>query len=232
MRQAFVWVLAVLLLTASVALAAPKEMNLHVTDPGETSEWKLGTANTIKWSFRGELGTTVDIRLQRLGWVNAQMTLSESAPLGTNQSGAYKWNIPADLSPGGKYTVAITAENGIREMSGEFTLIAGKGPLTQIVLEAPQKRGERWIIGSNVSIRWIYSGSPGQTVKLALIRKDEGDVTSIAASVPIGADGKGRYEWKVPDLKPKNAYYVAIASNENAFYQDMSKDPVMIIASP
>lgn len=232
MRRTLVLVLAVWLLTASVALAAPKEMNLHVSDPGESSEWVLGTANTIKWSFRGELGTTVAIRLQRQGWVNAHMTLSESAPLGTGRVGAFKWNIPADLSPGGKYTVAITAENGIREMSGEFALIAGKGPLTQIILEAPLKRGERWNIGSNVSIRWTYSGSPGQTVKLALIRKEEGDVTAITASVPIGADGKGRYEWKVPHLKPGNVYYVGIASNENAFYQDMSKEPVIIVTAP
>jgi hypothetical protein len=192
----------------------------------------LGSANAIKWSFRGELGSTVAIRLQRMGWVNAQTVLSEAVPIGTNRSGVFKWNIPADLPPGGKYTVAVTAENGIGDTSGEFTLVAGKGPLNQVTLEVPPRGSERWSVGATVLVRWTYGGSPGQTVKLALISKEEGSVTAIAASVPIGADGKGYYEWKVPSLKPGKDYYVGIASNSNAFCQDMSKGPLTISATP
>ena len=232
MKRTVVLVWAFLLLLTSIALAAPREMNLRVAEPGEATEWKLGAENTIKWSFRGELGANVAIRLQRVGWVNARMTLTEAAPLGVNRSGSFKWNIPADLPPGGKYTVAVTAENGIGDTSGEFILVGGKGPVTQIVLESQPKGGERWSSGAAVSIRWTYAGSPGQMVKLALIKKDEGSVTPIVAATPVGADGKGRYEWKVPPLKPGADYYVGIASNSNAFYQDMGKDPVIITATP
>lgn len=231
MMRTIVLALTVLMMLTSIGLAAPGGMNLRVGEPGESTEWILGTANTIKWSFRGELGPNVAIRLQRVGWVNAQMILSDGAPLGANRSGAYKWNIPADLSPGGSYTVTVTAENGIGDTSGEFTLVAGKGPLTQISLEAPLKGGDRWSAGNTVSIRWTYGGNPGQTVKLALIKKEEGSVTGISASVPIGSDGKGRYEWKVPALKPGKDYYVSIASNSNAFFQDMSKVAVSITAT-
>ena len=230
MRRTMILALAVLLLLTSIGMAAPKEMNLRVAEPGEAAEWKLGTANTIKWSFRGELGQNVAIRLQRMGWVNAQMTLSEATPLGANRSGSFKWDLPADLPPGGKYTIAVTAENGIGDTSGEFTLVAGKGPATQIKVEALPK-GERWAAGTTVSIRWTYGGSPGQTVKLALIKKAEGDVTVISASVPIGAEGKGRYEWKVPSLKPGTDYYIGIVSNSNAFYQDMGVEPVILTAT-
>ena len=52
-------------------------MNLKVGDPGTGAEWTIGSVNAVKWSFRGDLGQTVMIRLQRLGWVNAQMTLAE-----------------------------------------------------------------------------------------------------------------------------------------------------------
>lgn len=231
MKRVVFLAFSILLLLMSTGLAAPKEMTLRVTEPGESTEWILGTANTIKWSFRGELGQNVTIRLQRAGWVNARMTLSEAAPLGAGKSGSFKWDIPADLPPGGKYTITVTAENGIGDMSGEFTFVAGKTPVTRILLTDPPKGGERWSVGTPVTIRWKFTGSPGQTVKLALIKKEEGSVTEISSSVPIGVDEKGLYEWKVPALKPGNDYYIGIASNSNAFYQDMGTAPVVITAT-
>ena len=219
------------LLWTSFAVAAPKEMSLRVTDPGESTEWMLGTVNAVKWSLRGELGRTATIRLQRQGWVLARMTLAEAAPLGTDRSGSYKWNTPPELPPGGHYTVSVTAENGISDMSGEFKLVAGKTSATQLSLLAPPKGEERWTVGSRAVIRWTFTGSPGQTVKLALIQKQTGDVIPIAASAPIGVDGKGSYEWTVPSLKPGTDYFVGIASNSNAFYQDMGATPVAVIAA-
>jgi hypothetical protein len=228
MKRIVVLVVAGMMLLAANGLAAPKEMNLRVAEPGESTEWTVGAPSNIKWSFRGELGQNVAIRLQRMGWVNAQATVVEATPLGTGKSGTYKWNIPVDLPPGGKYTITVMAENGIGDTSGEFTLTAGKTPVNQITLESPPKGSERWNTGATVSLRWTYSGSPGQMVKLALIKKDDGSVTSIVASIPIGVDGKGHYDWKVPALKSGNDYYVGIASNTNSFYQDLSKEAVSI----
>ena len=229
-RAILLGMMASLLLTSFTA-AAPKEMTLKVTEPGESTEWTLGAVNTVKWSFRGELGKLVSVRLQRQGWVLARQTLAEGTALGNERSGSFKWNTPADLPPGGHYTVSVTAENGIGDMSGEFRLAAGKGPVTQLSLTAPPKGEERWIIGYPSVIRWIFTGKPGATVKLALIQKQTGDVTPITASTSIGVDGKGSYEWKVPALKPGNDYFVGIASNSNAFYQDMGAAPVSISAT-
>ena len=219
------------LLWTSIALAGPKEMTLKVTEPGESTEWTLGAVNTVKWSFRGELGKLVSVRLQRQGWVLARQTLAEGTALGNERSGTFKWTTPADLPPGGHYTVSVTAENGIGDMSGEFRLVAGKAPVTQLSLAAPPKGEERWIVGSLSVIRWTFTGKPGTTVKLALIQKQTGDVIPITASTSIGVDGKGAYEWKVPALKPGNDYFVGIASNSNAFYQDMGAAPVSISAT-
>ena len=220
-----------LLLTSSVALTAPKEMKLKLNEPGAAAEWKIGADNTVKWSYRGELGATVQITLQRVGWQNARLIIAEAAPIGPERSGSYKWTAPANLPPGSNYTIAVTAENGIGETSGEFSLVAGKSPLTQISLEALPKGAEKWTIGAPVSLHWTYAGSPGQTVQLALINKTDSDLIPIVASVPIGVDGKGRYDWTVPKLKPGGDYYIAIASTSNAFYQDMSKTPVIISAT-
>ena len=231
MKRILALILLVLLLTMPVGWTAPKEMTLKVREPGEATNFVVGAVNAIKWSFRGALGQNVAIRLQRVGWVNARMTLVEATALGANGSGSFKWNTPADLPPGGKYTVTVTAENGIGDMSGEFTLVAGKTPVTRIVLVDPPKGGDRWTPGAPVTIQWKYDGSPGQMVRLALIKKDEGSVTEIAASIPVGVDGKGSYEWKVPALKSGADYYVGIVSTSNAFYQNLGTNPVSITAT-
>jgi len=132
--------LAALLLSAAGVTAAPKEMSLRVTSPQAESQWTVGTNNTVKWSFRGELGSTVSLSLQRVGWVNARMNLAEVAPIGQNRAGSFKWFVPAELPPGGNYTLTVIAENGIGDSSGEFSLVAGKTPLItlkNVVLPEP-----------------------------------------------------------------------------------------------
>ena len=223
--------IGLLLLTSAVGLAAPKEMKLKLNEPGQAAEWKIGGEHSIKWSYRGELGPTVKITLQRVGWQNARLTVAEAAPIGPERSGSLKWVVPDSLPPGSNYTVTITAENGFSETSGEFSLVAGKAPLTQINLEALAKGAEKLTVGAPVSLRWTYSGNPGPMVQLALINKTDSDLIPIVASIPIGVDGKGRYEWTVPKLKPGGDYYLAIASTTNAFYQDMSKTPFVISAT-
>lgn len=226
-----VGIVALLLVSSPLGLAAPKEMKLKLNEPGTAAEWTIGVNNTVKWSYRGELGATIKITLQRVGWLNARLTIAEAAPIGPERSGSFKWTVPDSLPPGGNYTVTITAENGFNETSGEFSLLAGKTPLTQISLEALPKGAEKWTIGKPVSLHWTYTGNPGQTVQLALINKADSDLIPIVASIPIGVDGKGRYEWTVSKLKPGGDYYIAIASTTNAFYQDISKTPVIISAT-
>ena len=223
--------IGLLLLTSAVGLAAPKEMKLKLNEPGQAAEWKIGGEHGIKWSYRGDLGPTVKITLQRVGWQNARLTVAEAAPIGQERSASLKWVVPDSLPPGSNYTVTITAENGFSETSGEFSLVAGKAPLTQINLEALAKGAEKLTVGAQVSLRWTYSGNPGPMVQLALINKTDSDLIPIVASIPIGVDGKGRYEWTVPKLKPGGDYYLAIASTTNAFYQDMSKTPFVISAT-
>lgn len=231
LKKMFLVGLTVCLFSSAAVMAAPQEMRLRVIDPGATTQWTVGAGESLKWSFRGEMGPTVAVSLQRVGWINARMILVEAAPMGQKQAGSFKWMIPGDLPPGDNYTLTVTAENGIGDTTTEFSLIAGKNPVTQIKLDVPAKGEDRWVAGSSAFIHWSWSGSPGQTVQLALIKKDDSSVVSIASSVPLGIDGKGRYEWKVPLLKPAADYYIGIASNSNAFYQDLSKNPVVISAT-
>lgn len=231
MKKGLLLLCMFLLLFAPGAWAASNEMSLRMAEPGGGAEWTIGSEQLIRWSFKGELGKTVEIRLQRAGWVHAQMTLADAAPIGTGRSGSFKWKIPADLPPAGDYSVRVAAENGISDMTGEFKLLPGKGPVAKLELEPLPKGGERWTTGAKVKLRWSYTGNPGATVKLGLIKKEEGNVTLIAAGIPVGLDGRGGFEWTVPDLKPGSDYYVGIASASNPFYQDIGKSPVTIVAA-
>lgn len=218
-----------LMLVAAFAYAAPKEMDLRVTDPGGSSEWAAGSSNTIKWNLKGEWAGTVTISLQRVGWVNARMTIADTAPIGVGKTGAYKWSIPADLPIGDNYSVTVTADNGIGETSNEFKLIAGKGAASKLALEPLPKGGDKWLQGSAVNLRWTYAGNIGPTVKLVLLKKDEGIVAVIAEVAAAGVDGKGQFQWTVPaGLKPGGDFRVGIASTTNPFFQDTSKEAITL----
>ncbi len=231
MKKIFASLILVMLMTISAAWAAPAEMNLKVAEPGASTEWTIGATNTVKWSFRGEPGQTVLIRLQRVGWVNVQKILAEAAPIGANRSGTFKWQTPADLPPGDDYSMTVMAENGLSDTSELFKLTAGKTPVNKLSLDSLPKGGDKWTPGSKVVIRWSYAGDPGPNVKVALIKMDEGAVTVLAPSVPTGSGGKGSMEWTVLPLKPGTDYYIGIVSNTNAFFQDKGKSPVAIGAS-
>ena len=60
-------------------------MKLKLNEPGTAAEWTIGANNTVKWSYRGELGATVQITGN---YANGQDVLSF-----TNQNGITgSWN--------------------------------------------------------------------------------------------------------------------------------------------
>jgi hypothetical protein len=66
-------------------------------------------------------------------------------------------------------------------------------PTSSIVVTSPDS-GETWKRGTSQTITWNYSGSPGSTVKIVLL-KGTTEVETIASSVSIGSGGKGSYTW-------------------------------------
>lgn len=230
----FFLLLCVSIVTVSTVLcAAPKEMDLRVNDPGASSEWAVGSTNNVKWTLKGgEWTGTVAISVQRVGWVNARMVLADAVPIGTGRVGSFKWLVPLDLPPGDNYSVTVMADNGIGETSPDFKILPGKAAGVKLVLDALPKGLDKWAAGNVVPIRWSYAGNLGATVKLVLVKKDDGTVTTIAEVAAVGVDGKGQLQWTVPaGLKPGSDYRIGIASTTNAFFQDTSKDPITLTAT-
>ena len=88
--------------------------------------------------------------------------------------------------------------------------------------------GEEWKAGTYKSIKWNYTGKPGNYVKIELIQ-GETVVKTIAERTWRGTDGIGRFLWFVPKKLPEgNDYRIRITSMKNAAYTDTSDLPFTI----
>ncbi len=75
--------------------------------------------------------------------------------------------------------------------------------------------GEVWQAGSTHIITWSYTGQPGASVKITLLKA--GNVHRIvAAQSPVGAAGQLSFAWLIPlDLVPGRNYKIRVASTKD-----------------
>ena len=73
--------------------------------------------------------------------------------------------------------------------------------------------GETWKRGVTQSIRWTYTGAPGTSVKIQLLRYGY-VVSTITSTAPIGAGGGGSYGWIASNaLAAGGGYQVKVLVN-------------------
>ncbi|MEK7358158.1 MAG: C1 family peptidase [Bdellovibrionota bacterium] len=75
--------------------------------------------------------------------------------------------------------------------------------------------GSSYPVGTNLPIKWIYTGTPCSTVSLQLL--DRGMVsTTITSGVAIGSNGAGTYNWTIPvSVVPESTYQVQVTCVAN-----------------
>ena len=72
------------------------------------------------------------------------------------------------------------------------------------------------------AITWSYTGSPGLTVKIVLLKAGP-KVSTLAASAPVGSSGKGSYTWLVPStLASASDYSISVQSISQPAVKDVS----------
>jgi hypothetical protein len=82
--------------------------------------------------------------------------------------------------------------------------------------------GETWQRGTTKTITWDYTGSPGSTVKIVLV-KGGIEVGTINASTSIGSNGKGSYTWPMSlDGSTGSEFKVSIQSISQPTIKDTS----------
>jgi YD repeat-containing protein len=207
------------------SIAAP---TITVTSPSGAyygSTYQAGSGMQISWNYTGDPGSTVQIDLLKSGQVNT--AIAASVPTGVDGSGSYSWLIPGSQTPGSDYSVRVTStrDNTISGLSnGAFTI---SSPTISVVTPSG---GQGWLAASNLPISWSYSGDPGSTVKIELLKSGQLN-TTIAASAPVGNNGSGSYSWPVPSNQAPGAdYSIRVTSVSNNTISAISAGVFSIIA--
>jgi len=84
--------------------------------------------------------------------------------------------------------------------------------------------GESWQRGTTHTVSWSYTGSPGSTVKLVLL-KAGAEVGTIIASTSIGSGGTGSYTWPISSSGTTGSdYKVSVQSISQPTVTDSSNN--------
>ncbi len=112
-------------------------------------------------------------------------------------------------------------------------------PLTNKLIPPPPitvtspNGGENWIAGTTKVIRWTYTGNPGTSVKIELLKGGVLKIPPIAFSASIGSGGNGSYTWHIPAFQTSGTdYKVRITSTTKSIYNDTSDANFAISAPP
>ena len=106
-----------------------------------------------------------------------------------------------------------------RVTSGSITSIT----TPSITITSPAG-GETWTRGTTKTITWSYTGNPGSTVDIDLL-KGGLKVGTIADSVPIGSGGQGSYSWPITSAATAttgNDFTVRVQSTSQPTVKDTS----------
>ena len=90
--------------------------------------------------------------------------------------------------------------------------------------------GETFYQGSSLPINWTYTGNPGTTLDIAVIKG--GFVLKTILGIPIGTGGFGSYSVTIPaGTPPGNDYTIQVTSASSLAYTDRS-DATFTISGP
>ncbi len=218
--------ITILLISSSFVWAAN---TITVTSPNGGEIWELGSTQTIRWTYTGTPGVNVKIDLYRNGAFNR--LIIGRTPIGNAGSGSYTWTVPAGQKKDSRYKVKVssTRTSSINDMSDKQFTITNAQPVSSITVTSPNG-GETWPAGSVQTIRWTYTGDPGASVKIDLLK---GGVVNqaITSSASIGSNGSGSYGWTVPGSQEAGSdYRIRVTSTSNGAYTDTSNNDIAIVA--
>lgn len=179
--------------------------HLTLLSPNGGQRLVQGAASKVTWQS-GNLGPAATIRIELYSGMTRRRTIAAAAP----NTGTFSWKVSyADL-PGAAYRIRVSTAS---PYAGEDVSDAAFSILPAVALTAPNG-GQRIKRGTAYRITWTYKNYPGGAVRLELYK---GGILSrtIAASVPLGAAGKGSFLWPVAaNQTPGATYTIRIRSTK------------------
>ena len=202
-------------------LSAPvAEAPIALTFPTAGDAVTAGTTVQITWdSGTVDPATSLKLKLQRPGESNLNVTPA------TPNTGAFTWDVPADLAPGSGYALFAAYDDAsgarVRVDGAPFTVAAG-GPSGKVVVLSPCD-GDTVSAGATVEVTWDPGTvDPGTSLRLKLVHPAR-PTRSIVGSTP----NSGAYAWAVPaDVAPDDDYQVFVV------YTDGAGEQVRVTGAP
>ncbi|OPZ43197.1 MAG: translocation protein TolB [Euryarchaeota archaeon ADurb.BinA087] len=201
-----------------------EEPSLLLLSPDGGDHWEQGATQTITWNYTYNPGSMVMIEL--LKGTTVEKVISSGTSIGSGGGGSCTWTVPFNQTPGSDYTIRITStSNPLYTDTSDAPFSIGAGaPITVVTPNG----GERWKQGSTQTLKWNYTGDPGSSVKIEVLKGTI--VRVIAPNTSIGSDGSGSFNFTFPFSAPLGSdYLVRITSISNATCTDTSDAPFTII---
>ena len=190
---------------APFTISANTSSSLSVVSPNGGENWVQGSNQTIRWTYTGNPGSMVKIEALRNGTVLA--VISPGTSIGSSGSGSYNLTFPYNtpLGSGYQFRVSSTSNPAWTDTSnGPFTIIPA-------ITVATPNGGEKYSLGSNLSMSWTYSGNPGSMVNIDILKGPT--VLKTLTGIPIGTGGSGSLTVTIPATTPTGSdYRIRVAS--------------------
>ena len=127
--------------------------------------------------------------------------------------------------PGGLFKVGASGTNQQIDVTAQST----PGPSITVVTP---NGGEAWQAGTLHNIQWTYTGDPGSTVKIELLKAGAVQST-ITTGTAVGTGGSGSYPWTIESAQILGTdYRIKISSTSIAGCSDTSDNDFAIIQAP
>jgi C1A family cysteine protease len=214
-------------LTSATTAIETTTPSITVTSPNGGETWKRGTSQTITWDYTGSPGSAVTIVLMKGSTVAG--TIKDNTSIGSGGKGSYTWPISSSGTGGTgsdyKVSVQSISQPTIKDTSNNYFTLASATATASITVTSPNG-GETWKRGTSQTITWDYTGSPGSTVTIVLMK---GGIVAgtIKDNTSIGSGGKGSYTWPISSSGTGGTgsdYKVSVQSISQLTIKDMSNN--------
>ncbi len=172
--------------------------SITVVAPNGTENWVQGSFRSFQWAYTGSPGSAVNIEVLNGA---AVMAVIPGIPIGTAGSGEFPLKVPYSTPVGTNYMIRVTSTSipAYTDTSdGPFTISSA------ITVMSPGG-GESYSIGSDLPINWTYTGNPGPTVNIDVLKNMT--VLKTLTGIPIGPGGSGSLSVPIPAATPLGSDY-------------------------
>jgi len=196
---------------------------ITLTNPNGGEVYLPGSTLPIHWVYSGSPGSMVRIELLQGTVVNR--VLSSGTSIGTGVLGSYNWTIPSNQTPASDYRVRITSTNNSAYTdTSDAAFTIGDNPSITVV---SPRGGETFYLGSPLTMSWNYTGNPGSTVNIEVLKGTA--ILKTLTGISIGSSGSGSYNVTIPASTPLGSNYtIRVTSASNASCSNTSDSPFTI----